>query len=521
MPSIHEYRSSTSLIKVESNLEEFPFFQLGRKRQEGTATYERTIEGKNASLLKQRFEVSASKYSLPGPLDMDVYLAVLELLEVRGGMPEGGRLYFSLYELLQILGWRPGGRTYANLKESLRRIALTGIESENAFYSKGEDRLITDSFRLWSVHFSETTTKGSDSGSSSSRHYIRFDEWFIRSFQDHYLKGLDTNFYWELDSPLSRRLYRLVDHKIRDSQNGLKWEADLFELQRQLPLAKYPYASKVKTVLKPAHKELVEKDFLANVEYLSRNRVVYAITQSFAHKKKALELKGTPEEVIAIQTLRDEGLSGDVARDLVACYGPEHCLKYADALPHQKNLRRPAGWLRRAIEEGYELPEVPYAKLRRELPASRFATTSGRGPQPLRPSGQEIVDQDDVSVEEDLDPPVEGAHLSGRSEQPASEKLSAPDPRAQSEWHALVEGLVALRGREVLPPWFEQFEGGELEGSTLTVLVPNSTAANHLNNNFGEALIRLWRERAGDGDAVVQVTTDLSSGVRARLCVDA
>src|SRR5215216_5789400 len=89
MPSIHEDRSSTSVIKVESNLEEFPFFQLGRKRQEGTATYERTIEGKNASLLKQRFEVSASKYSLPGPLDMDVYLAVLELLEVRGGMPEG------------------------------------------------------------------------------------------------------------------------------------------------------------------------------------------------------------------------------------------------------------------------------------------------------------------------------------------------------------------------------------------------------------------------------------------------
>jgi len=39
----------------------------------------------------------------------------------------------------------------------------------------------------------------------SSRHYRRFDEWFIRSFQDHHLKGLDTKFYWELDSPISRR----------------------------------------------------------------------------------------------------------------------------------------------------------------------------------------------------------------------------------------------------------------------------------------------------------------------------
>jgi plasmid replication initiation protein len=521
MPSVHEDRFSTSLIKVESNLEEFPFFQLGRKRQEGTATYERTIEGKNASLLRQRFEVSASKYSLPGPLDMDVYLAVLELLEIKGGMPESGRLYFSLYELLQILGWQPGGRTYAKLKESLRRIALTGIESENAFYSKGEDRLITDSFRLWSVHFSETTTKGSDSESSSSRHYIRFDEWFIRSFQDHYLKGLDTNFYWELDSPLSRRLYRLVDHKIRDTQNGLKWEADLLELQRQLPLAKYPYASKVKTVLKPAHKELVEKGFLASVEYLGRTRVVYAITQSFAHRNKALELKGTPEEVIAIQTLRDEGISGDVARDLVARYGSKHCLKYADALPHQKNLRRPAGWLRRAIEEGYELPEVSYSELRRELPVSRLAATSSRGPQPLRPSGQEMVDQDEVSVEKDPDSPVEDPHPSGRSEQLAPERPNAPDPRAKSAWHALVKGLVALRGRDSMPPWFGDFEGGELEGSTLTVVVPNSYAANHLNNNFGESLIRLWRERSGDDDAVVQVTTDLSAGVRAQLCVDA
>ena len=155
------------------------------------------------------------------------------------------------------------------------------------------------------------------------------------------------------------------------------------------------------------------------------------------------------------------------------------------------------------------------------MPASRLATTSSRGPQPLRPSGQEMVGQDDVSVEKDPDSPVEDPHPSGRSEQLAPEKPSAPDPRAQSEWHALAEGLVALRGRDSLPPWFEQFQGGQLEGSTLTVVVPNSYAANHLNENFGEDLVRLWHERSGDEEAVLQVTTDLSSGVRARLCVDA
>jgi hypothetical protein len=135
-----------------------------------------------------------------------------------------------------------------------------------------------------------------------------------------------------------------------------------------------------------------------------------------------------------------------------------------------------------------------------------------------------MVNQDEVYVEKDHDPPVEDPHPSGRSEQPAPEKLSAPDSpdsRAQPEWHALVEGLVALRGRDSLPPWFEQFEGGQLEDATLTVLVPNSYAANHLNENFGEDLVRLWRERSSDEDAVLQVTTDLSSGVRARLYTDA
>jgi hypothetical protein len=52
-------------------------------------------------------------------------------------------------------------------------------------------------------------------------------------------------------------------------------------------------------------------------------------------------------------------------------------------------------------------------------------------------------------------------------------------------------------------------------------VVPNSYAANHLNENFGKDLVHLWRERSGEEDAVLQVTTDLSSGVRAQLYVDA
>jgi hypothetical protein len=46
---------------------------------------------------------------MPGPFDQDVYLAVLQLLEMRGGMPRNGELHFSLYELRDILGWSTSG----------------------------------------------------------------------------------------------------------------------------------------------------------------------------------------------------------------------------------------------------------------------------------------------------------------------------------------------------------------------------------------------------------------------------
>jgi hypothetical protein len=371
-------------------------------------------------------------------------------------MPESGKLYFSLYELVHILGWQPGGRTYAKLKESLRRIALTGIESENAFYSKGGDRHISDTFRLWSVHFSE---RSSQKGNSSSRHHIRFDEWFIRSFQDYYLKGLDTNFYWELSSPLSRRLYRLVDHKIGD---GTRWEVNLFDLRSQIPLAEYHYASKIKSVLKPAHEELTKKGFLAGVEYLEGDRIVFKISQSFAKRKRALEFRGTPEDLIAIQTLRDEGMSGEVARDLVACYGPRHCLRYADALPYQKNLRSPAGWLRRAIEEGYELPLSP----------STESSTSAAYRRPL--AGNE-----------------QGSEGEKRESSPVS------DPRAEEVWKSLLEELSQEIDSPSLHVWFEGIIPTSFEDSTLALQVPNEFAYQYIEERFGEVMRRILKERVG------------------------
>jgi hypothetical protein len=91
----------STLVSAERNLEEYPLFELkARQRGSKARLFERVIEGEGGVSLKQTWKVIPSgEYGMPGPVDQDVYLAVLQLLEQRGGMPADGELAFSLYEL--------------------------------------------------------------------------------------------------------------------------------------------------------------------------------------------------------------------------------------------------------------------------------------------------------------------------------------------------------------------------------------------------------------------------------------
>lgn len=494
------------LVKVESNVEEWPLFRTGRSKSDSVST-EHKIVGEDGSVLRQRLEVSApGKYRLPGAFDYDVYSAVMELLEIRGGMPEDGTLRFSVHQLITILELNPSGKTYEDVKRSLRRIAATVLESDNAFWSRGQQRHISDTFRLWDVRFDEV----SDKHGSGNRQEIEFGKLFRRSFEEQYLRGLDIDFFWNLNSPVAKRLYRLVDLK---REGTVAWRTELFDLQQRIPLGPYNYVSKIKEKLAAAHEELIERRFLSDVRYKGKSGVEYVISEAFVNRRKDLELAGTREDYIAIKLLTESGLGGGVARNLVAKFGPERCTRYANALPHQRGLRNPAGWLRRAVEEGYEVETFPdqptllepepddvqaggVSRSRREREVEEL---QGR-----RKKHQELRDHDDPDGGPEPDQHEDGP------EEPAA------DPRAQEVWRGLAEDLIALRGRDALPPWWEDFGGGELRGSTLTVLVPNSQAANHLNDNFGEDLLRLWRGRAGGG-AAIQLAVDLASERRAPL----
>jgi Replication initiator protein A/DnaA N-terminal domain len=467
----------STLVSAERNLEEYPLFELkARQRGSKARLFERVIEGEGGVSLRQSWKVIPSgEYGMPGPVDQDVYLAVLQLLEKRGGMPEDGELAFSLYELRKVLGWSDdSGGAYQEIKDALVRIQLTGVQSSNAFYSAADEQLIADSFNVWSVHFAQRKKRGgANSGprTTQDRHVLKFHPIFIRNYEAQYLKGLDVDFFWSLKMPLSKRLYRLIDLQRAD---GLSWRTDLFAVRDQIPLD-YTYPSQIKRALEKAHSELEEKGFLSEVEYeeLEDNTtsVLYRISPLFARRQKALELSGTPQEMFAIERLMREGVRGDTARDLVVSHGAERCLLYAETLDAQEGIRNRASFLVSAIRKGYALPEPP-----------------DQDQEPLEPSFESSVISHEANQQTEPHPP----------EDPEAFPPPTPDAAADELWTRVLQNAEGEIDAS-LRVWFAGVTAVDLGSESLTISVPTPFAKDYIETRFKPTLEAVLSQELSDG----------------------
>ena len=489
----------STLVSAERNLEEYPLFELkARQRGSKARLFERVIEGEGGVSLRQSWKVIPSgEYGMPGPVDQDVYLAVLQLLEKRGGMPEDGELAFSLYELRKVLGWSDdSGGAYRQIKDALVRIQLTGVQSSNAFYSAADEQLIADSFNVWSVHFAQRKKRGGANSSSGTRttqdrHVLRFHPIFIRNYEAQYLKGLDADFFFSLKMPLSKRLYRLIDLQ---RAGGLAWRSDLFAVRDQIPLD-YPYPSQIKRALKKAHAELEKKGFLSGVDYEEHEEqkttsVLYRISPLFARRQKALELSGTPQEMFAIERLMREGVRGDTARDLVVSHGAQRCLRYAEALDTQEGIRNRASFLVSAIRKGYALPGPPKQD-QESLEES------------LEPSFESSVIVHDAHKETELHPP----------EDPEGFPPPTPDPAAEGLWGRVLENAKDEIDASSLRVWFGTVSAVALGPKSLTISVPTPFAREYIETRFRAALEAALHEELSEGASLrVLVYTEEADG---------
>jgi hypothetical protein len=145
-------------------------------------------------------------------------------------------------------------------------------------------------------------------------------------------------------------------------------------------------------------------------------------------------------------------------------------MRYIEALPYQKNLRNPAGWLRWAIEKAPEL----------DIPAPAAASISAQRPQPAG----------EVSIEEVADTKTE------------SVSTPVPDPRAEAVWNLVLEELIQEINAPSSRVWFEGMVPTAFDDSTLTLHVPNSFALEYIETRFGELMRSLLQEQVGSGTEI-------------------
>ena len=428
------------LIQVEVNLEEAPLFMFKRRdRHEESTEARNTILTQDGDRLEQYWKITAHRdFGLPGPQDQDVFVAVMTVVSRRGGIPSDGRVSFTLYELLEILGKTHAGKNYDDLRDSLDRLSETSIYAENAFYSKEDEDFRSHRFRMWSVHFSRQKRKGR----ASEHHTLRFDDILVRSYNASYLKSLDSDFYYSLKRPLARSLYKLVDVK---RKKALSWSVKLEGLRQLLSMPEtYKYPSAIKRQLEPAHRELVDKGFLSRADFEERGRgptkanlVRYRVSQRFVRERS----RPTPElsegERFATDALVAQGVWPQAAQELVVKHGAGHCLHYVEALPYQEGVKNPAGWLRSHIENAWpvHVPEEPPT-----LPVSEPKETVI---EILDLASQDPEEKDLAGAPQPSDAdPTDVAEAAGRTASEDSEEIQRR--RASGEFEAAVEAFETL-----------------------------------------------------------------------------
>lgn len=265
------------------NLAEFPLTVLSKRADPSVKTLEfsDTVKGKNGDVINRKWIITgADKFGLPTSSDDEVLLGLLKLTADDGLRSQ--KVYFTRYELLRILRWTTEGRSYSRLQNALDRLSGVRIKATNAFYDNETKLHSTRNFGILDAY---EINDGRDTRPS----FFTWSEVLFKSFQVGFIKKLDLDFYLDLQSAVSKRLYRYLD---KHFWYRSRMQVNLFVLAHEkIGISRnYMYASSLRQQLEPALEELREKGLLAEFEFIGKGKATDVIlTAAHAPRKAALE----------------------------------------------------------------------------------------------------------------------------------------------------------------------------------------------------------------------------------------
>jgi len=342
--------------KDELNLTECPFTLLTDKAAEGQKTLKFT--DRQNDIIRHWIITGSDEYGLPCAVDEEIYTGML-VLSKRAGFNDR-TIYFNPYELLKLMQWPTSGHQYKRLELALSRLSGVTIYADY-FWNKGEFRRGKFIFHIIDEAFIDKGKKNSQGS------YFVWSRVIFESFLSGNLKNLNLDIYFDLKTPISKRFFRLWDKRL------YKTDQTSFNLQElaheKLGISRnFIYPSSLKQKLEPTLKEHKAKGLLAsaiytkgkNGDWLLNIRRCKADPEPLPEENPPLPEKSLPEpqEDPFLEKLLLLKIPTNKAKILLQTYFRELIEGWIMALDLVKpKPRNRAGYLLKALEEKWELPE--------------------------------------------------------------------------------------------------------------------------------------------------------------------
>jgi len=258
--------TARTIVRVEKNVNTFGFFTPSSKRlrtaSKTVALQVRTDDG-------QRVQAKATIYpaaelGLPTTADQDKYFAfqkIIEQIRKQQGLV-ANPVQFSSAAMIEILGMTDGGRNYREIWEWLRRMTLTGVESEGVVYFAGRKKYARDLFHV----FERSVAIGEDleDGTVAEENYVWLSEWQLENVNNRHTLPIDYDVYRTLQSHIAKALVPLLQIWFYASRRDQCAERKYSDLCSLLGLQCFKALSRIRQQLGPSLEELREKGFLSS-----------------------------------------------------------------------------------------------------------------------------------------------------------------------------------------------------------------------------------------------------------------
>ncbi len=272
MSTAHRRIASRNVV-LDRSLERLPLFRLSDSPDDPTSPFTTESGGRWRVL-------PGAGGRLPGTFDQDVYVEIMRRYH-DADAPADGAISFTLHAFLHSMGRRVDGRTYEQLRAAVVRRARRVLESAGAYFLAAREEHVDGQFTLLSAVSIERrraadrvqfalfdTTTAPEPGEAR----VVLAAPIRDNIGARHVVTLAVTRYLALDSPVARRLYRLLE--VARADGHVAWRISLDRLKELLPLVQR-YPSHLLRVLQPAHDALVQTGVLRSATTRQERRQWY------------------------------------------------------------------------------------------------------------------------------------------------------------------------------------------------------------------------------------------------------